>query len=160
MRHLQKLFGINLSRIFWNFWNFRSTFLETIFNGNSIFQLSYFRSCRYDDGVDDDYFNNDEVDDNGDRSAAAMVVAIKRLLVKGTIPPLCCRWWKSRGRSTPYICHLFYAYIIWRGGGQRLWNPHWPQFYFCMDHMKMSCPKNIPLDEIWVLFWLNFALTF
>ena len=44
------------------------------------------RSCGYD--VDDDYFNNDEVDENGDRSAAAVVVAIKPAACERDNPPI------------------------------------------------------------------------
>ena len=131
MRHLQKLFGINLSRIFWNFWNFRSTFLETIFNGNSIFQLSYFRSCRYDDGVDDDYFNNDEVDDNDDWSAAPMVVAIKPAACERDNPPIVLPMVEiTREIHTLYLSSFLGLLNMKGGGGQRLWNPHWSCFTF------------------------------
>ena len=51
------------------------------------------RSCGYDD-----YFDNDEVDDNDDRSAAAVVVAIKPAACERDNPPIVPSmmkiWWK------------------------------------------------------------------
>ena len=79
------------------------------------------RSPRYDDGVDDDYFNNDEVDDNGDRSAAAVVVAIKPAACERDNPPIVLPMVEiTREIHTLYLSSFLGLHNMKGGRGQRL----------------------------------------
>ena len=71
----------------------------------------------------DDYFDNDEVDDNDDRSAAAMVVAIKPAACERDNPPIVLPMVEiTREIHTLYLSSFLRLHNM-KGGGTKIMKP-------------------------------------
>ena len=89
-----------------------------------------------------------------------MVVAIKPAACERDNPPIVLPMVEiTREIHTLYLSSFVRQHYM-KGGGGKDYETLIDPVLLLYGPLKMSCPKNIPLDEIWVLFWLNFALTF